>query len=46
MSGVDETMTRLCASIAGQIYGASKAEDFKLNVLFTIRADVVHFEDH
>mmetsp|Transcript_17331 Transcript_17331/g.21900 ORF Transcript_17331/g.21900 Transcript_17331/m.21900 type:complete len:517 (-) Transcript_17331:86-1636(-) len=45
MTGVDGTMTRLCASVAGQIYNSSKAEDFNLSI-GDIEADVVHFEDH
>jgi len=45
MTGIDESMTRLCASVSGQIYSSSKAEDFKLSI-GDIKAEVVHFEDH
>jgi len=45
MTGVDENMFRLCASVAGQIYNSNKAEDFQLSI-GNIKADVLHFEDH
>lgn len=45
MTGVDPSMTRLCASVAGQIYSSNQDSDFKLSI-GDIKADVVHFEDH
>lgn len=46
MTGVEQKMTRLCASVAGQIYNSSEASDFDLSIEGEIKADVVHFEDH
>ena len=45
MTGIDSSMTRLCASVAGQIYSSSQNSDFRLSIA-DIKADVVHFENH
>jgi len=45
MTYVTKPMTRLCASVSGQIYAAENKEDFKLST-DEIIAKAIHYENH
>eukprot|EP00978_Attheya_sp_CCMP212_P003698 scaffold7778_cov45-Attheya_sp.AAC.1 len=47
MTGVESNVTRLCAAISGQIYGASSIEDFNLdNEDLQIKCEIIMFDTH